>query len=95
MKRQNSALRINFLTNLEDEGLFDPSLNHHKEWMKFCFTGILQIELDNIKEMWNNHRIRNSRNAKYPGGRPDILYFNPAAVGATDYKFSLAEEKLD
>ena len=60
-----------------------------------CFTGILQIELDNIKEMWNSHRIRNSRNAKYPGGRPDILYVNSAAVGTTDYKFSLAGGKLD
>ena len=23
------------------------------------------------------------------GGRPDVLYFNPAAAGATDYKFPL------
>ena len=29
------------------------------------------------------------------GGRPDVLYFNPAAAGATDYKFPLAREKLD
>ena len=43
-----------------------------------------QSELDNIKEMWNNHRIRNSINAEYPGGRLDIRYFNPAAAGATD-----------
>ena len=95
LKRQNSALWINFLKDLQEEGLFDPSLNHHKEWMKFCFTGILQIELNNIKGVWKNHCIRNSRNAKYPGGRPDILYFNSAAVGTTDYKFSLAGGKLD
>ena len=25
----------------------------------------------------------------------DVLYFNPAAAGATDYKFPLAGEKLD
>ena len=29
------------------------------------------------------------------GGRPDVLYFNPTATGATDYKFPLAGEKLD
>ena len=63
--------------------------------MKFCFSGILQSELDNIKEMQNNHRIRNNRNAECPGGRPDVLYFNPAAAGAADYKFRLAGEKLD
>ena len=84
LKRQNSDWWINFL-----------SLNHHKECMKFCFSGILQSELDNIKEMWNNHHIRNSRNTKCPGGRPNVLYFNPAAAGATDYKLPLPRENLD
>ena len=62
--------------------------------MKFCFSRILQNEFDNIKEMRNNHHIRNNRNAESPGRRPDVLYFNHAA-GATDYKFPLAGEKLD
>ena len=70
----------------------DPSLKCHKECMKFCFSGILQSELDN---MWNYHRIGNSRNAECREGRPYVLYFNPAAAGATDYKFPLAGEKLD
>ena len=94
-KRQNNARWINFFKDLQDEGLFDPSLNHHKEFMKFCFSGILPKELDNIKEMWNIHCIRNSRNAECPGGRPDVLNFNPAAAGAIDYKFPLAGEKLN
>ena len=34
-------------------------------------------------------------NLECPGGRPDVLYFNPAVAGATDYKFPLAGEKLD
>ena len=63
--------------------------------MKFCFSGILQSELDNMKEMWNNHCIRNSRNTECPRGRPTVLYFNPAAAGAADYKFLLVREKLD
>ena len=52
-------------------------------------------ELDNIKEMENNHRIRNNRNAECPGRRPDVLYFSSAVAGATDHKFRLAGEKLD
>ena len=40
--------------------------------------------------MWNNHHIRNSRNAESPGGRPD-----GEAAGATDYKSPLAGQKLD
>ena len=95
MERQNNAWWINFLKDLQNEVLFNLSLDRHKECMKFCFSVILQSELDNIKEMWNNHRIRNSRNAESPWGIPDILYFNPAAAGATAYKFPLAGEKLD
>ena len=30
-----------------------------------------------------------------PGGRPGVLYFNPAAASATDYKLLFAGEKLD
>ena len=51
LRRQNSAWWINFFKYLQGEGLFDPSLNHHNKCIKFCFSGILQIELDNIKEM--------------------------------------------
>ena len=94
-KRQNSAWWINVFKDLQDKGLIDPSLNHHKESLKFCFSGLLESELDNIKEMWNNNRIRNSRNAEHRGGRPDVLYFNLAVAGATDYKFLLAREKRD
>ena len=80
---------------MQDEGLFDASLNDHKEYMKFCFSGIKQSELDNIKDMWNNHHIRNSKTTEGPGGRPYVLWFTPAAAGATDYKFPVAGEKLD
>ena len=30
-----------------------------------------------------------------PRGKPYVLYFDPAAAGATEYKFPLAGEKLD
>ena len=87
--------KLTFLKDLQDERLLDPSLNHHKECMKFCFSGILQSELDNIKEKWNNHHIRNSKNAECAGEKPDVLYFNLVPAGVTDYKFPLAGEKLD
>ena len=34
-------------------------------------------------------------NAECSGGEPDVLYFDPAVAGATDYKFPLPGEKLD
>ena len=45
--------------------------------------------------MWNKHRVRNRRNAECLEGGPDLVYFDPAAVGARDYKFPLAEGKND
>ena len=45
--------------------------------------------------MWNSYRIKNSKNLECPGGGPDVLYFDPAVAGATDYKFPLPGEKLD
>ena len=34
LRRQNSAWWINFFKYLQGEGLFDPSLNHHKKCIK-------------------------------------------------------------
>ena len=40
-----------------------------------------------------NHHIRNGRNAECPGGRPDVLYFYPAAAATTFYKSPLNGKK--
>ena len=42
---------------------------------------LLQTELDGIKDMHNNHRIRKQRNVDSPQGRPNLLYSIPAAYG--------------
>ena len=53
------------------------------------FFGELQHELDEIKSLWNSHRICHIRNSNSPGGRPDVLYFTPEGSGVTDCKFPL------
>ena len=42
---------------------------------------LLQTELDGIKDMHNNHRIRKQQNVNSPQGRPSLLYSIPAAYG--------------
>ena len=42
--------------------------------------------------MWIALEVAEMKNAL--GGGPDVLYFNPAPAGATDYKFQLVGEKL-
>ena len=70
-------------------GLFDISLNLHLQCLRFCFFGVLQHELDEIKSLWNSHRIRHIRNSNSPGGCTGVLYFIPQGSGVTDCKFPL------
>ena len=76
---------IRFFKDLRDVGLFDDDDVIERECIKFCFMDIIQAELHRVARNWNTHRIRPSNNAESPPGRPDILYFNPEALGTRDY----------
>ena len=80
---------ITFFKDMVVNGLFDISLNLHLQCLRFCFFGVLQHELDEIKSLWISHRICHIRNSNSPGGRPDVLYFTPEGSGVTDCKFPL------
>ena len=75
---------ITFFKDMVLNGLFDISLNLHLQCLRFCF-----FELDEIKSLWNSHRIRHIRNSNSPRGRPDVLCFTPEGSGVTDCKFHL------
>ena len=51
--------------------------------VRYCFAPILQRELDETKEYWNNHRIRQSSFATV-SGRPNVLYSVPEDYNATE-----------
>ena len=53
------------------------------------FFRVLKDELDEIKSLWNSHRIGHIINSNCPGGHPDVLYFTPEGSGGTDCKFHL------
>ena len=58
------------------------------------FSGLLQQELDETKSMWNNHCIRNSREAECPGGKPDVLYYTRFHSGGIECKLPLNHTDL-
>ena len=78
---------ITFFKDIIVNGLFDISLN--LQYLRFCFFGVLQHQLGDIKSLWNSYRIRHIKNSNSPGGRPDVLYFTPEGLGVTDCKFPL------
>ena len=74
---------INFFKDLVDRGVVDLEKELHKECLWFCFSGVLQRALDDMKKYWNTHYIRQSRHETV-AGVPDILYFLPENTGGTD-----------
>ena len=43
--------------------------------------GIIQEELNKVRQHWNQHRIRPTHNCEAPNGKPDVLYFLPHLTG--------------
>lgn len=75
---------INYFKDLIDTGILDTSNRLHTECLWFCFSDILQKELDEVKESWNSHYVRASRHYTYHG-IPNKLYFTPESVGIDDH----------
>lgn len=71
----------NFFQDLESQGLIDSTSQLRRECLWYCFSGILQNDLDAIKEQWNTHLIRKSR-FDTVSGRPDVLFYLPEQFGA-------------
>uniref|UniRef100_A0A7M5WYP7 Uncharacterized protein n=1 Tax=Clytia hemisphaerica TaxID=252671 RepID=A0A7M5WYP7_9CNID len=78
-----------------DDGLYDPSLNYHLQCARFCFTGVIQQELDEFRKIWNTHRIRHVNNSECPAGKPDLLYDLSARYGGRDCRFDILGQDLD
>ncbi|XP_076842081.1 uncharacterized protein LOC143486114 [Brachyhypopomus gauderio] len=70
--------------HLKDYGNFDGGFLD-KNLILFCFLGLIQDELDLVKDTWNSHLIRPSRNDLVPHGRPHVMYTLPELYGTEDY----------
>lgn len=67
---------LELFADLRDAGHFNGS-HEHQCLLRFCFTVIVQKDLDECVKLWNTHRIRPSRTASCPGGVPNELYYLP------------------
>ena len=81
---------------MREIGLYDDSNNIHTEALKFCFYGLIQNDLDNTVSYWNHHKIRPTKGADAPHGRPDLMYYLPWKYGGSDKKcqFDLTDVNL-
>ena len=80
--KNRSAWWRNFFQDLEAQHKIDMSSDMSKEYLWYCFSKLLQEECKTVREHWNTHYIRGSRQNSVRG-RPDSLYFLPEYHGTT------------
>ena len=80
--RQRSNWWRHFFQDLVSRNEFDSTDNFQAEALWFAFSGLLQEELEFVKEHWNTHKIRKNRYGTV-SGRPDALYYLPESFGET------------
>ena len=91
-KQQTQRWRQLF-ADLEAQGILDSSCEVKMECLWYCFSPVIQAELDAVKENWNIHYIRKSQHDTV-SGRPDSLFFLPEHHGGVDMLVQVPEEKI-
>lgn len=80
----------NTFANMRDIGLFSTADHLHIECLRFCFLPLIQTQLNQFMENWNDHRIRRQRQEVIvPSGIPNVLYFQPEIYDSSDFSFPI------
>ena len=61
-------------------------LFYYRSLMQFCFMSVIQKELDQYEEDWNNHRVRRQVQLRVPTGIPNILFTFPERYGESRHE---------
>ena len=80
-RKSNSTCWINIFKDLIEERTLDLTSELELECLWFCFSGLLQKVLNEVKEHWNTHLIHNDT----VNGRPDSLFYLPELHGGTQF----------
>ncbi|KAK1154813.1 hypothetical protein AOXY_G27781 [Acipenser oxyrinchus oxyrinchus] len=93
LRGQNSQFWMNLFGSLKDDDKFTGNFLD-KNLIQFCFLQIIQDDLNRTVHLWNNHRIRPSRNQVSPHGRPVIMYTLPHLHGAQSQLCNVTPEQV-
>lgn len=93
--RNRSHWWKNFFADLESQGILDTSSEVRMECLWYCFSPLIQEDLNFVMNQWNTHRIRKSRHDTV-SGRPDALFFLPQHYGGVDgLKLQVPQAEID
>ena len=90
LKQDTLQTWINYFKDLWGSGAYDDRDIIHVEALRFCFHASLQGDLDDIKEYWNNHKIRKFHAAESPDGRAELMYVCLKIIVIMNLKFLCA-----
>lgn len=86
---------IELFKTLAEEGILDISDQVHLELIRICCMQIMQEDLNRVVRLWNQHKIQVHGNSIHNGFKPDVLYYTPEVVNATEYKSHIAANLLE
>jgi len=92
LKRTRTSWWINFFKDLLEQCKFTPGNVLQMECLWFCFSGIIQQDLNTVMNHWNTHSIRRSRHDTI-SGRPDELFYLPELHSGQDGLHSVSEQE--
>ena len=77
-----------------ENNILDLGNEFHLECLWFCFSRVLQNDLDKVKEHWNSHKVSKSPYSCVHGV-PDIMYFLPEHHGHEECLVDVSQEQID
>lgn len=83
---------MNFFKDLFERAVCTSGNELEMECLWFCFSSLIQQDLDHVKDHWNTHYIRRSRHDTVPG-RPDELFHLPEMHNAEDFIQVVSEQQ--
>ena len=84
LRRNFTQFYMSLFKDLRDSGILNVGDVRHIQCLQFCFTKLIQAELDQLREHWNLHHIRSQKNLEVPHGKPELLYNSPEIWGVHD-----------
>ena len=95
LHRSRTTWWMNFFKDLVHQNNLNTGNGFQQDCWSFCFTELIQNDLDKTLEHWNTHKIRKSRNDTI-SGRPNALYFLPQKHGGSaNLLLNIPEEQIN
>ncbi|XP_029991327.1 uncharacterized protein LOC115420206 [Sphaeramia orbicularis] len=92
-RKGSAQFWIQLFGDMQTQGHFNGS-HEHQCLMRFCFGALIQVELQECRQLWNLHRVCQSRFSRCPGGIPDELYNLPHRYDSRDCGFPINIQDL-